>query len=668
MPEKEIAFRQIHLDFHTAGAIADVASEFDAEAFARTMKRAHVNSVTVFAKCHHGFSYYPTRVGVPHPGLRRDLMGEMIEILHREGIRAPIYVAVGWDEYAAMEHGDWLAVTKDGLLPGRRPLGTAGRWRWLCLNTPLADYVAAQAEEILEHYSVDGFFFDIIRQPSPGCVCGHCLKSMLSAGLDPDSDQDLTLHGLQVARRFMRRLSTLVWQRRPEATVFHNTRQRVEAVPANGMRPELPFSTHVEIESLPSGRWGYNHYPFVVRYVNSLGAQHLGMTSRFHRMWGDFGGVRTQAALEYEVFSMLANGSRCSIGDQLHPRGVLEKSVYERIGSVYASVEAKEPWCVQAKPLAEVGVLATSSPTVSGELHKASDADEGVLRMLLELQYQFQFIDREAEFGNFQVLILPDSVVLDPELTAKIQTFLQNGGGALLSGRSGLTPAGNAFALPELGLDYLCPGEYEPDYVVCGSAINSGIPDLPVVQYERGNYVVPHSGTEVLARIVVPYFQRNWRHYCSHAQTPYDREIEYPGVTRRGRVIYIASPLFTAYKKQAYPVHRDIVGNCVSLLLPDRLVKASLPTNGQVTLLAQRGRLVAHLVYYVWQRRAPDLDIIEDVVPIHNVSLAVRTGRQPAMVYTAPEREQLEFNFANGVSQCIVPLVRGHQMVVFEPS
>jgi hypothetical protein len=666
MPAGEIPFRQIHIDFHTSPAIPDVGAEFDPKAFASTLKRAHVNSATVFAKCHHGLCYYPTRVGVRHPALKRDLLGEMIEALHQEGIRAPIYVTVSWDEHAAMEHGEWLAVTKDGRLPGRPPLGVEHRWRWLCMNTPLADYVAAHVEEILRNYPVDGFFFDIVRQPQPGCVCNYCLKSMLAQGLEPESDEDLTRHSLQVARRLMERLSRLTWERQPNATTFYNSRTRVEAIRANGMKPELAWMTHVEIESLPSGRWGYNHYPFVARYLSGLERPHLGMTGRFHRTWGDFGGLKTQAALEYEVFSMLAGGSRCSIGDQLHPRGVLEPAVYERIGRVYASVEAKEPWCADAVPLVEVGVFLTTSPTTAGDLHRASDADEGALRMLLELQYQFQFIDREAEFSRFPALILPDGVTLPADLAAKARAYLQAGGKLLLSGRSGLTPAGDGFALPEVGLEYLGPGEYEPDYILCRAAIRDGIPDLPLVQYERGHRVAARDGTEVLADTVNPYFQRHWRHYSSHHQTPYDRPSGRPGVTRRGNVIYIASPLFTAYKKQAYPAHRDIVGNCLRLLVPERWIHAGLPTGGQVTLLQQPGRLVAHLLYYVWQRRAPDLDVIEDVVPLHGVDLAVRTAHAPARVYLAPEQRALDFAFERGVTRCVVPEVRGHQIVVFE--
>ena len=65
--------RQIHLDFHTGPAVPDVGVGFDAKAFAQTMKRANVNSVTLFAQCHHGPLEYTTMRPERHPGLKKNL-------------------------------------------------------------------------------------------------------------------------------------------------------------------------------------------------------------------------------------------------------------------------------------------------------------------------------------------------------------------------------------------------------------------------------------------------------------------------------------------------------------------------------------------------------------------------------------------------------------------
>src|SRR5581483_1968633 len=178
---EELAFRQIHLDFHTSGDIPGVGDDFDPDEFATILREAHVTSVTCFAKCHHGYSYYPTKIGVPHPNLHRDLLGEQVEALKRAGIRVPAYLSVVWDEHAAAMHQEWLQIDTSGRTVGRGPLEARG-WRWLCMNTAYVDYVAARAEEVLRTYPVDGLFFDIVRQTDPRCICNRCRADLARKG------------------------------------------------------------------------------------------------------------------------------------------------------------------------------------------------------------------------------------------------------------------------------------------------------------------------------------------------------------------------------------------------------------------------------------------------------------------------------------------------------
>jgi hypothetical protein len=57
LSNSELRFRQIHLDFHTSGHIPGIGLDFDPEEFAATLERARVDSVTCFARCHHGWIY-----------------------------------------------------------------------------------------------------------------------------------------------------------------------------------------------------------------------------------------------------------------------------------------------------------------------------------------------------------------------------------------------------------------------------------------------------------------------------------------------------------------------------------------------------------------------------------------------------------------------------------
>ena len=75
-----LRFRQVHLDYHTSEGIEGVGQKFDPEQFADTLAAAHVNSVTCFARCHHGWLYYPSKTFPEriHPHLDRpNLLGEV---------------------------------------------------------------------------------------------------------------------------------------------------------------------------------------------------------------------------------------------------------------------------------------------------------------------------------------------------------------------------------------------------------------------------------------------------------------------------------------------------------------------------------------------------------------------------------------------------------------
>jgi len=131
--EGELRFRQVHLDFHTSPLIADVGADFDADEFVQVLKDAHVNSINIFAKCHHGMAYYPSKVGPMHPGLKFDLLGKMIEACHKADILTPVYITIMWDQYAAEQHADWRVLDEEGRADGARPL-QAG-WKRVCTNT-----------------------------------------------------------------------------------------------------------------------------------------------------------------------------------------------------------------------------------------------------------------------------------------------------------------------------------------------------------------------------------------------------------------------------------------------------------------------------------------------------------------------------------------------------
>jgi len=295
--------RKIHGDFHTAGFIRGVGKDFDPEEYAGTLAAADVNAICIFAKGHHGYAYYDTKVGTRHPGLDFDLMKAQIEACHRRRIHVWTYFSIAIDElYAStMEAADPKSLV--GLAKLKVDVN----------SHYVRDYVWPMIVESVRDYDVDGVFFDF---PGDETFVQETIR--LIKGIKP---------GLVVAYNHQ-------WDK---------TRQ------------ELAKLDVLEIESWRHKQTLY-HWQYIARYAR--GAVPLtAMTIRFWKGWGDFGGLTDEAMLRYEVATGLANGCAITIGDHLHPFGRLDKAVYDRIGRVLREAKAIEPYVNDSQSIPYVALL-----------------------------------------------------------------------------------------------------------------------------------------------------------------------------------------------------------------------------------------------------------------------------------------------------------------------
>ena len=662
MNRPNLPFRQVHLDFHTSECITGVGDDFDADVFAAALAEARVNSVNLFARCHHGWLYYHSRVfpQLQHPHLRRDLLREQIEACHRRGIRTPVYVTVQWDHQTALAHPEWLVLTEKGA-PNWQGPHDAGFYRALCLNSPYVDYLKTIVRDVLETVDGDGLWLDIVG--AEDCSCRHCRDAMRQQGLDPADAAARRRFGVQVLYNFQRNMSAFVRQHKPDSLIFYNGGHI-----GPRQRPVLDTFTHLELESLPSGGWGYLHFPMTMRYARTLGVPCLGMTGKFHTAWGDFHSFKNRAALEFECFTMLALGGQCSVGDQLHPRGRLCPHTYQLIGDVYRQVAAKEPWCAGAAPLAEIGVLHPEEFARAVGHTQLSRAAQGVTALLEESGYQFDFVDSAADFNRYAVLILPDDLPVDAGLADRLRAYLAQGGALFASARAGLSPDGTAFALPEMGIQFAGEGEYSPDFVRARGWLGEGLPPTEHVMYTRGVKVAAAADVEVGADVIAPYFNRTPEHFCSHLHAPSRGEAIAPAVVRNGRCIYFAHPIFSLYRTHAPRWCKVMVLNALARLLPEPLIRMEAPSTLRVTVLDQpeQRRRIVHLLHYVPVRRGENFDTVEDVIPLADVRCSVSVSGAVTSVTLVPEERPIPFVVREGRAEFTVPLVHGHQMVCIQ--
>ena len=646
-------FRQINLDFHTSECIPRIGKRFDKEQFQRCLKEGHIQSINLFAKCHHGWSYYPSKVNEIHPELDFDLLGTQIEAAHEIGVKTPLYFSGGFDEKTIRKHPEWRFIYY-----GQPPRDfTRAGWHGICFNTEYTEHLCNQIYEALSLYEADGVFVDI-SEPKP-CVCEKCCADMRKLGLNPDIEADTWKFGNKVYDEFTKRIRETVDKVNPKLNIFHNAGHVFK-----GRRDVSYANSHLEIESLPTGGWGYDHFPISASYARTLGMDYLGMTAKFNFTWGEFGGYKHPNALRYEVSLFAAHGAKFSVGDQLHPSGEMDEEAYRIIGMAYTEAEKKEPWLKGAKNIADIGVLGVEAienyyTGYTAKIKNNNNTDFGCVRILNEGHYLYNFIDADEDFSKYKLIILPDKVEVDEHIKSKLNEAIKNGTKILASGKSGLMKGEFAF---DFGCKYLDENEFNPTYIK---------PKFPLKSFGNSSYVIYSEGHKIeltdgmeLAVRENPYFNRTVEHFCSHLHAPSDKRNAGCGIAEGKDGIYIAWELFNEYAEKGSTVSKEIVCAMIDKLI-DKTVQTNLPCQGVMTLTKQSDRKIVHLLYATAAKRG-DIEVIEDILPVYDTDVKVKSDIEPKRVYLAPQNEDIEFSFKDGFVEFTVNKFECHQMVVIE--
>ena len=393
--------RQVHLDFHTSGLIPEIGKKFAKKQFQEMLVKGNINAINIFAKGHHGWSYYPTSIGKMHPNLDFDLLGAQIEACHEIGVKCPIYFTVGWSHQDALAHPEWTERNKDGSMVGGQaiwgdPDSPKPYTEWTLLN-PSGEYhqqIMNQVEEICKRYDVDGFWFDIYILSSGGYSINN-LHRMREMGMDMHDPAQVERSNAELVKEHMKEIRQLIAGYHPDATVFFNGTTNLKRS-VNVRHHLYQYNTHQDLEDLPTTWGGYNKLPLHTKYYIAHGWPVTAMSGKFHKAWGEFGGFKDAFSLTYEASSMIAYGASCNFGDQLHPSGEMDPETYRLIGEAYKYVKQIEDYGPGATPVSKLGVWYTNDHI----------ADEGITNILLDIHYDF-LIAHAGNLDQFERLIIP---------------------------------------------------------------------------------------------------------------------------------------------------------------------------------------------------------------------------------------------------------------------
>lgn len=629
---KSLPFNQVHLDFHNGDEIVGIGKDFSEEEFISSLKSSDVESITLFAKCHHGNFYYYTDKFRRHPNLNCNLLQREFDACRKNGIRVSVYISAGIDEYYARRHKDECFVNKKGELSWSPNFQTPG-FHILCFNSPYLDLLAAQTEEIVQKFKADEFFLDICSENI--CYCKNCTGTLLKEGKEL-TDANYKELAKRVYKKYYERINGIIKKYLPHAEIFHNGGEFIR-----GRRDLIDANSVIEIEALPTGHWGYDNFPMAVSYIKNLGKDYLGMSGKFHTEWGEFGGYKHPDALLYEAALCIANGARFSVGDQMHPSGKMDKLTYEIIGKSFSYVKERKEYIDDVVSVAQIGVL--SCETNVGGFDAFSDV--GANRILSEKKYLYHFIDKESDFDKYNVIILPDCIENDAALNDKIVKYVKDGGKLLCSGNS----VYEILDRVDLGTRNIKQNFYERNYLV---------PDIPLKSYKAVGTFIIYTDSFVgecygqkIATMYNPYFNRTVEHFCSHMHAPvnYDSISSYVTTGKDG--CYIPYKVFSDYAQNGELFQKEFVDEILKKLLGDKiLAKTDLVSGGVIVLNRQETerRYILHLLYAPTILRGIKTQVIEDLIPIRDISVSLRLPEKILKIEYAPQKKAIDYTVTDG--------------------
>jgi hypothetical protein len=141
---------------------------------------------------------------------------------------------------------------------------------------------------------------------------------------------------------------------------------------------------------------------------------------------------------------------------------------------------------------------------------------------------------------------------------------------------------------------------------------------------------------------------------------------------RKGKVLYLAAPLFRGYKKFDYWAYRAMVQGLLADLLPDRLLYPMGPGWVEYTLQRQPAgeehgaRQIVHVISYQPRRSLQPIAHVDQAWPVAGLGFKVRVDAPPTNVYLAPAGTAVAYTVQDGYVSVALPAVHTQAVVVIE--
>lgn len=653
-------YRRHLCDMHIADWDESFLSEFSAENYYENLKRANVTCAMLYYQSHAGLCYFPTKTGKMHNAFigKEDEMKKLTDMCRANGIAVVGYYSLNYNTWAHDEYPEWRMIESDGRSKRDKPdNGTnvsfenaGGRRYGLCCpnNEDYLNFVYAQIDEMLDFFTPDALFFDMLFWPHH-CYCKHCeerwKKETGIDGIPRSFNEDDPLWRKVYERRnfwmgeYAEKVSAHVHKRAPHITVEHNVSA---AAKGNYMGTATKVNDACEFaggdlsgglleESVTCKLYSgiTKNQPFEYMFPKCEPSLYK------HTL------TKTDDHIEAAVFLTAAHHGATLVIDAIDPVGTLNQKTFEAIGKAFAKQIPYEKYFV-GETVADIAVafgLESKCHMRNGNYFHNHSSCVSFIKNMIEGGIPVDVVSKKKDFSKYKMIFAPCLWEEDKELLDALLEYAQNGGTLYVSGAHNEAlvehiTGGKIIGWSTSNANYLSPKkEYE--------ALFEGFDEKYPLQL---NGYVPHieltenENVTVLATLTTPYTKLSEKKFASIHSNPPGIKTDYPTAIDinygKGKILYLSCPI----ENEDYIIYQTIIRNFIDKYvgLDNLSVKTTSPTDVETVVFKDANDYYVNNVLLLDPKNKPHVPSFE---------VRIKTETKPSCVKLLPNEEKVDFTF-----------------------
>lgn len=628
--DKEKRFFGLHFDYHACLQTKNIGANFDPTILERIIKEVKPDFIQCDTKGHPGLTSYATKVGVPAPGMVKDLLAQWRKVTKEYGVPLYSHYSGIWDKQAAIDHPDWAAVYEDGTISDRMSV--------------FGDYEEArmipQLKELIKDYDMDGAWVD---GDCWGAIVDYSKQAQDKyekefGAKPPKKGEDGYSNYLDFNRKgfvdYVRRYVDAVHSINPKFMITSNWMNTAW------------FPDDLRITDFISGDLSPTNSVDSARFDGRV----MAMSGRMWDImsWGiGFPVHHTKGVvqLEQEAAIILALGGGFQIYNMQDPTNVcLEPGAIKNWAEVSSFCHERKPYCYESEFVPDLGMLYCVESYYDGiaapfwRPNHFNDELYGNMLGLLDQGASVNVVSSQRlspqTLKAYPRFALSDVTSIKEETKRLLLDYVNEGGELLLLGANTV----DIFA-PELGLSVSLKKEKHPISFLC---------HLDSSLEVRSEFATIEKGDLETLVALHPADVAGDVECTNPPPTILKGKQAYPGLAKmaygKGAILLAPINLGQAYLKEK-TVELTRFFSLIAEEFSQKAIVHNHPGELEAIYTKKEGKRYLHLINLLGPHRVPTIATFDSIPPLMDVNISLKVGDKPSSLTKKPSGEKVDFAY-----------------------